>query len=73
MSPQIDDDGFVKVEKFKYKPTTNKRKNKKNKYVFKDSDDWTIDDITATLKERKEALVTSRFFKELSGKANILK
>lgn len=67
MSDQVDDDGFVKVERFKYKPATNKKKNKKSKYVFKDSDDWTIDDITATLKQRKETLVTSRFYKDLSG------
>lgn len=53
MTDQLDDDGFVKVERFKYKPVISKKKNKKNKYIFKDSDDWTIDDITKTLNERK--------------------
>lgn len=67
MSNQVDNDGFVKVERFKYKPVANKKKNRKNKYVFKDSDDWTISDITDTLKQRREALVTSRFYKDLSG------
>jgi hypothetical protein len=55
MSDQVGDDGFVKVERFKYKPiNNNKKKNKKNnKYTFKDSDDWTLDDMTNTLKQRK--------------------
>lgn len=53
MTDQVDDDGFVKVERFKYKPVNNKKKNKKNKYTFKDSDDWNIDDITKTLEDRK--------------------
>lgn len=54
MADQVEEDGFVKVERFKYKPVTNKKKNKKkNAYTFKDSDDWTIDDVTTTLKDRK--------------------
>lgn len=55
MTDQLDDDGFVKVERFKYKPVTNsKKKNKKNnKYTFKDSDDWNIDDISINLKQRR--------------------
>jgi hypothetical protein len=54
MTDQVGDDGFVKVERFKYKAVTNKKKNKKNnKYTFKDSDDWNIDDVSKTLKERK--------------------
>ncbi|CAO0791713.1 unnamed protein product [Mucor circinelloides] len=67
MTDQVDDDGFVKVERFKYKPVTNnKKKSKKNsKYTFKDSDDWNIDDISLNLKQRKEALINSRFYKDL--------
>ncbi|KAL0089452.1 SRR1-domain-containing protein [Phycomyces blakesleeanus] len=67
-----DQDGFVVVEKaFKYKATDRKKKgrgkrNEKNKHVFKDCDDWTIDDIKSTLTQRKETLIESRFYKELS-------
>jgi hypothetical protein len=46
-----DQDGFVTVEKFKYKSVSKKKRNKK--YTFKDSDDWTLEDIQAKLKERK--------------------
>lgn len=55
MTDQLDADGFVKVERFKYKPvTSSKKKNKKsNKYTFKDSDDWNIDDISINLKQRR--------------------
>ncbi|KAI9340744.1 SRR1-domain-containing protein [Pilaira anomala] len=62
----MSDDGFVKVERFKYKPTNKKKNKKNNKYVFKDTDDWTLEDIKKTLKERKEALLDSRFYKELT-------
>lgn len=93
MSDQLGDDGFVKVERFKYKPVNNsKKKNKRNnKHTFKDSDDWTMEDMASTLKQRKwvsmkfffkqkkknvfrsdcifrEALIDSRFYKDLSGK-----
>lgn len=54
MADQVEEDGFVKVERFKYKPVTNKKKNKKKTaYTFKDSDDWNLDDVTTTLKDRK--------------------
>ncbi|KAG1049143.1 hypothetical protein G6F43_008515 [Rhizopus delemar] len=58
-----DQDGFVTVEKFKYKSVSKKKRNKK--YTFKDSDDWTLEDIQAKLKERKGVLEGSRFYKEL--------
>ncbi|CEP18860.1 hypothetical protein [Parasitella parasitica] len=67
MAEPVVDDGFVKVERFKYKPVaSNKKKNKKNtKNTFKDSDDWNIDDISLNLKQRKEALINSQFYKDL--------
>ncbi|KAI8643050.1 SRR1-domain-containing protein [Parasitella parasitica] len=67
MAELVGEDGFVKVERFKYKPiASNKKKNKKNaKYTFKDSDDWSIDDISLNLKQRKETLINSRFYKDL--------
>ncbi|KAI9032641.1 SRR1-domain-containing protein [Phycomyces nitens] len=71
-TPEPDQDGFVVVEKaFKYKPIDRKKKGRnrrnENKHVFKDCDDWTLDDIKSTLGQRKEALIESRFYKELSG------
>ncbi|KAI8976259.1 hypothetical protein BDB01DRAFT_804046 [Pilobolus umbonatus] len=60
----FDEDGFEKVERFKYKPIKNKRKSKK--YQFNDSDDWKLEDILKVLKERKQVLEESRFYKELS-------
>jgi lipopolysaccharide export LptBFGC system permease protein LptF len=56
MTDQVDDDGFVKVERFKYKPVNNanKKKNKKrNKHIFKDPEEWTLEDVNKTLEERK--------------------
>ncbi|KAI7897804.1 SRR1-domain-containing protein [Cokeromyces recurvatus] len=62
----MDDDGFIKVERFKYKTLNNKKKNRKNnKYKFNDSDEWNIDDITLVLNQRKETLLNSRFYKDL--------
>ncbi|KAG2192222.1 hypothetical protein INT47_012458 [Mucor saturninus] len=62
MADQLEEDGFVKVERFKYKPVTNKKKEQKEEYLtFKDSEDWTIEDVTTTLKNRKEALFSMVF------------
>ncbi|ORE08964.1 hypothetical protein BCV72DRAFT_74768 [Rhizopus microsporus var. microsporus] len=62
MTDQSDQDGFTTVERFKYKKVSKK---KRNKYTFKDPDDYTIDDLEAKLKERREFLENSRFYKEL--------
>lgn len=50
MTDQSDQDGFTTVESFKYKKISKK---KRNKYTFKDPDDYTIDDLEAKLKERR--------------------
>ncbi|KAI8971997.1 SRR1-domain-containing protein [Mycotypha africana] len=67
MTDQVDEDGFTKVTHFKYKAVANNRKkNRKNKYSFKDPDEWKLEDLNRTLDQRKETLVDSRFFKDLS-------
>ncbi|KAI7864278.1 hypothetical protein BDF14DRAFT_1836250 [Spinellus fusiger] len=67
--PEPDQDGFVTVQKsFKYKTVASKKKRGKrheNKHVFKDCDDWTLEDMKTTLAQRKETLVESRFYKDL--------
>ncbi|KAI8143279.1 hypothetical protein BJV82DRAFT_612183 [Fennellomyces sp. T-0311] len=52
--------------KFKYMSIGNKRsKNKKNRYVFKDSDDYTLTDLEGILSQRRETLTSSSFYKDL--------
>ncbi|KAI9496219.1 hypothetical protein BDB00DRAFT_809528 [Zychaea mexicana] len=72
-SKQLEDDGFVTVEKrFKYMSiggagnNSKRSKNKKkNRYVFKDSIDYTLNDLEPILAQRREALGDSQFYKDL--------
>ncbi|KAI8328756.1 SRR1-domain-containing protein [Chlamydoabsidia padenii] len=62
-------DGFTKVEtKFKYKITPKKKHHKKKKkphFEYKDSLDWTLDDMIKQLESYREKLIESRFYETL--------